>query len=251
MSLISDIQASLLPGKIIDIHVGYSRTAVLAETERGLSCGLAATLANPQFMHRCTPSVTNAGHLLEMSTSELVSLAGSESYTEVSIGLAAINALAPLDPSNYKELNAETYLLEHARGKNVAMVGHFPFVDRLKPELANLWVLELDPRAGDIPSEQAPDYLPKADMVVITATTLINHTFEGLLSLCKPASRVLLLGPSTPLSPALFDHGIDLLCGTIVTDPQTVMLGISQGASAHQLHHAGAARQVTLHKPSA
>ena len=248
MSLISDIQASLLPGKILDVHVGYSRTAVLAETERGLSCGLAATLANPQFMHRCNPSVTKAGHLLEMSTAELVNLAESESYTEVSIGLAAINALVPVDFSDCKELNAEDYLLEYARGKNVAMIGHFPFVDRLKPELANLWVLELDPRPGDIPSEQAPDYLPKADVVAITATTLINHTLEGLLALCKTSTRVMLLGPSTPMSPVLFDHGVDLLCGTIVTDPRTVMLGISQGASSHQMHHAGATRQITLEK---
>ncbi len=251
MTLISDIQASLLPGKILDVHVGYSRTAVLVETERGLSCGLAATLANPQFMHRCNPSVEKAGHLLKMSTTELVNLAESESYTEVSIGLAAINALVPMDFSTAVELNAEVYLRDHARGKNVAMIGHFPFVDQLKPELANLWVLELDPRPGDIPSEQAPDYLPKADVVAITATTLINHTLEGLLALCQPSTLVMLLGPSTPMSPVMFEHGVDLLCGTIVTDPRAAMLGISQGASSHQLHHAGATRQVTLKKPDA
>ena len=189
MTLSSDIFSSLLPGKIIGVQVGYSRTAVLAETERGLSCGLAATLANPEFMHRCNLSVSNAGHLLEMSTAELVNLAESDSYTEVSIGLAAINALVPVDPASCVELNAEDYLREHAFHKNVAMVGHFPFVERLKPDLNNLWVLELDPRPGDIPSEQAPEYIPKADVVAITATTLINHTFEGLLALCKPGTR--------------------------------------------------------------
>ncbi|MRR29075.1 hypothetical protein EG834_01770 [bacterium] len=248
MTLSSDIFTSLLPGKIIDIHVGYSRTAVLAETTRGLSCGLAATLANPAFMHRCNPSVANAGHLLEMSTAELVNLAESDSYTEVSIGLAAINALVPINPADCVELNAEVYLREHAMHKNVALVGHFPFVERLKPDLNNLWVLELDPRDGDIPAELAPEYIPKADVVAITATTLINHTFEGLLALCRPESRVMVLGPSTPLSPVLFDKGVDLLCGTIVTDPKAAFLGISQGASSHQLHEAGATMQVTLQR---
>lgn len=250
MSLISEIYATLLPGKITSIQVGYSRTAVLAETANGLSCGLAATLANPEFEHRCHPSVRNPGHLLEMSNQELVNLAESDSYTEVSIGLAAINALLPLNPTDFVELNAEEYLHKNAEGKNVAMVGHFPFVERLKPSLKNLWVLELDPRPGDLPSEAAPEYIPQADVVAITGTTLINHTFEGLLALCKPGTKVMLLGPSTPLSPILFDHGVSLLCGTIVTDPQAVMLGISQGGSSHQLHKAGATRLVTLEKKS-
>jgi uncharacterized protein (DUF4213/DUF364 family) len=248
MSLISEIYATLLPAKILSIQVGYSRTAVLAETARGLSCGLAATLANAEFEHRCHPSVRNAGHLLEMTNQELVNLAESDSYTEVSIGLAVINALIPVDPSSYVELNAEEYLRHNAEHKNVALVGHFPFVERLKPDVKNLWVLELDPRPGDLPADAAPEYIPQADVVAITATTLVNHTFEGLLALCKPTSKVMLLGPSTPLSPVLFKHGVDLLCGTIVTDPQAVMLGIGQGGSSHQLHHAGATRLITLEK---
>ena len=44
MSLISDISKTLLPGKIISVQVGYYRTAVMAETDRGITCGLAATL---------------------------------------------------------------------------------------------------------------------------------------------------------------------------------------------------------------
>jgi len=250
MSLIADISSTLLPGRILSVHVGYSRTAVLAETDHGLTCGLAATLATPNLDHRCHPSVKDAGRLLEMSSTELVNLAESDSYTEVSIGLAAINALTPVDLKACVELNAEEYLRQNASRKNVAMVGHFPFVEKLKPDLKNLWVLELDPRPGDLPAEAAQDYIPRADVVAITATTLINHTLEGLLALCKPETKVMLLGPSTPLTPVLFDRGVHLLCGTIVLDPQAVMLGISQGASSHQLHMAGATRLVTLEKDS-
>ena len=65
MSLIDEIFSTLLPGRITGIQVGYSRTAVLAETANGTSCGLAATLANAEFEHRCNPSVRNAGRLLE------------------------------------------------------------------------------------------------------------------------------------------------------------------------------------------
>lgn len=41
------------------------------------------------------------------------------------------------------------------------------------------------------------------------ASTLRNndhHTFAGLLALCRPDALVMVLGPSTPLSPVLFDY---------------------------------------------
>ena len=249
MSLIAEITSTLLPGKITGIQVGFTRTAVLAETTKGLSCGLAATFSSPGFDHRSRPSVKDAGHLLEFSTAEILALTSSPSQTEVSIGLAAINALLPMDFQNEIEINAEEYLRQNANDKNIAMVGHFVFVESLRPDVKNLWVLELNPQPGDFDASQAPEIIPQADLVVITATTLINGTFEDLMALRKPHTKVMLLGPSTPLSPILFDHGIDILSGTIVTDPQAVMLGISQGASSHQLKQEGYLRRVTLQKP--
>lgn len=248
MKILSEIRKTLLPGKILAVQVGFSRTAVLAETANGLSCGLAATLTNPGADHRSRPAVRNAGHLLEMSADELAGLVESDSHTEIAIGLAAINALLPFNQEHPVEMNADEYLLNHAVNKNVAMVGHFPFVEKLKPNVKNLWVLELNPHAGDYPAEAAPELVPQADVVVITATTLINHTLEGLLALCRPEAKVMLLGPSTPLSPVFFAHGVDVLCGTVVVDPHAVILGIGQGSSSRQLQQAGVTRMVTVER---
>ena len=249
MTLISEkIIQTLLPGKILAVQVGVSRTAVLAETDAGLRCGLAATLSNPEFDHQRQPRVRNAGRLLEMPAADLAGLIDSPSFTEVSIGVAAINALLPLSPDSYVELNAEEYLAQQGVGKNLVVVGHFPFINRLKPCVKNLWVLELNPQEGDFPAQAAPVLIPQADLVAITATTLINHTFDGLIDLCKPGSKVMLLGPSTPLSPILFDFGVDLLCGTVVVNPEVVMLGISQGASLGQLRQTGGIKMVTIDK---
>ena len=41
--LLDEIQ----PGKILSIQVGMSRTAVLAETEDGIRCGLGSNLFKP------------------------------------------------------------------------------------------------------------------------------------------------------------------------------------------------------------
>jgi len=239
---------SLLPGKILAVQVGLSRTAVVAETEAGIRCGLAATLSNVEFRHHTQPSVRKAGHLHEMTSADLAGLVESRSFTEVSIGLATINALLPRNPAQWVDLHAEDYLIEHGANKNIVVVGRFPFIDRLKPIAKNLWVLELNPKEGDLPAEAAPKVVPQADVVAITATTLINKTYQSLIELCQPQTRVVLVGPSTPLSPVMYDYGIDVLSGTIVTDPQEVLTGIGQGISFHQLRKKKVVRLVTLQK---
>jgi uncharacterized protein (DUF4213/DUF364 family) len=251
MIIHTELIQSLLPGKILAVQVGLSRTAVIAETDEGLRCGLAATLSNPDFNHRCCPSVRHAGHLHEMQAADLAGLVESNSFTEVGIGLATINALLPRHPEQWVDLNAEDYLAEHGMGKNIAVVGHFPFVDRLKALANKFWVLELAPRDGDFPAQAAPEIIPQADVVAITATTLINKTFQGLIDLCRSDARVVLIGPSTPLSPVLYEHGIDVLSGTIVTDPQVALTGIAQGISFHQLRQEKAVQLVTIQKGSA
>lgn len=239
---------TLLPGKILAVQVGFSRTAILAETDEGVRCGLAATLSNLEFEHRRRPAVHKAGHLHEMNPADLAGLIESPSFTEVSIGLATVNALLPRNPDWWKDLDAGDYLAQHGAGKSVAVVGHFPFVEPLRLYVQNLWVLELNPRDGDLPARAAPEIIPQADLIAVTATTLINKTFQGLMDLRRPDAQVVMVGPSTPLSPALYDHGIDVLSGTIVADPQAVFMGVGQGISLHQLRQAGIVRLVTMTK---
>ncbi|HVN15776.1 MAG TPA: DUF364 domain-containing protein [Anaerolineales bacterium] len=238
---------SLLPGKILSVQVGLTRTAVLAETNDGIRCGLAATLTN-RDEHEGRPAVQNAGRLQTMNYIDLASLIESYSLVETSIGLATINALLPRHPNEWVDLNAEDYLAEHGAHKNVAIVGHFPFVDRLRSLTQNLWVLELNPRDGDLPAQAAPEVVPQSDVLAITATTLINKTFQGLIDLCRPDTTVILVGPSAPLSPVMYDYGIDVLFGTIVTDPQSALLGVGQGISLRQLQQEKLVRLVTLTK---
>jgi uncharacterized protein (DUF4213/DUF364 family) len=59
---------------------------------------------------------------------------------------------------------------------------------------------------------------------------------------------VVLIGPSSPLSPVLFNHGVDIISGTVVADPEKAMLGISQGSSLSQLRSEGCIQLVTMKK---
>jgi uncharacterized protein (DUF4213/DUF364 family) len=77
--------------------------------------------------------------------------------------------------------------------------------------------------------------VPQADIVAITGSAFINHTVERLLGLCRPKSFVVVLGPTTPLSPVLFDHGADVVSGTRVVEPELALRCLSEGATFRQI----------------
>jgi hypothetical protein len=154
---------------------------------------------------------------------------------EAGIGIAAINSLLEFDENDAVEVNASEVLMERGAGKNVAIVGHFPFIPKVKKAVNNLWVIEQNPVEGDHPANAASDIIPRADVVAITGSSLINHTLDDLLGLCKPEAFVVILGPSTPISPVLFDHGANIIAGSKVIDETAVLNAISQGATFQQV----------------
>jgi uncharacterized protein (DUF4213/DUF364 family) len=149
--------------------------------------------------------------------------------------MAALNALLDVDEARCEELNALKIILERGAGRHIAIVGHFPFVDRVRAKAEKCWVLELEPRPGDEPAERAAEILPSADVVAMTGTSLINHTFEGLIEHCHPDAYVVLLGASAPLTPLLFEHGVDAVAGTLVIDAEAAARAVSQGAAFPQI----------------
>ena len=108
-------------------------------------------------------------------------------------------------------------------------------------------MLELQPSGEDLSADAASDVIPRADVLAITGTTLINHTFEELMALRRAEALVLVLGPSTPLSPVLFDHGVHFISGSVVEDVDSVLRAVSQGANFRQVHRQGV-RLVTIRK---
>lgn len=145
-----------------------------------------------------------------------------------SLAMAAVNSLLP-PPAEDAPLPGQDILLSRSQGKNVAVVGHFPFVNVLRPVCAQLWVLEKRPRPGDTDASLAGEILPRADLVAVTGTTLLNGTLAGLLGLCRPDAFVVMLGPTTPFAKVLFDCGIHVLAGCEVPDPEAALAGIRAG----------------------
>jgi uncharacterized protein (DUF4213/DUF364 family) len=224
------------------ILVGAFWTAVVLETHPP-RCGLASTLRAESGGP--WPPVVRAGRLMERTGRELAEMLRSERILEASIGMAAANALLEVDETGLPEVNAEQIVMEQGAGRRVAIVGHFPFIDRVREAAAQCWVLELHPGPGDLPADLAAEVLPQADVVALTGTSLINHTFDDLIGLCRPDAFVLLLGPSTPLSPVPFEAGVNALSGTRVDDTEQVLFSVGQGATFRQIKRRGGLRLLT------
>ncbi len=184
--------------------------------------------------HPCHGRIRSVGKMRGKSSIELAEFALSDNLLEASIGMATINSLIDIDEAKCSNVNAADILVEKGRDKNVAIVGHFPFTERLKKVAKKLWILELKPRGEDLPAEAAEDILPQVDVVGLTGTSLINHTFEDLMKLCKD-KFVVMVGPTSPLSPVLFDYGVDIISGIKVIQPKRMLACISEGAMFKQI----------------
>jgi uncharacterized protein (DUF4213/DUF364 family) len=228
-----------------DVRIGRHWTAVAVRRTQGVQAGLASALSGPEDHPHSRPPVRDAGRLLERSAADLAQMIRSESVTEASVGLATVNALLRVDVPACVEVNAGEVLVDKGADKRVAIVGHFPFIPRVRRAARRLWVLELRPREGDLPANQAAEVLPQADVVGITGSTLVNHTFDDLISLCRPDAFVMVMGGSTPLSPVFFDLGVDAVAGTYVVDAAAALLTVSEGATFRQI---GGKRLLTLFK---
>lgn len=245
MSAIDDlIAASRAAGDqpIQGVQVGLYWTAVQA----GGAIGLASTIQDASCCQAI--ELAGAGELHELNAEALTDRLRVARPLEAGIGLATVNALLAPHAGPGVQINALNVLIERGRGKHIALVGHFNFTDRLREAAGRLSVLELEPFPGDLPASAAPDVLPDADVIGLTSSTLVNHTFDGLAALFPANAVVVMIGPSTPLSPVLFDYGVSILAGSVIDDPEFVWHAVAQGSALHDKRTG--LRRVTLVRDS-
>ena len=207
-----------------------SRQLGLASLVSHVLAGLAPAATVPATAHAA------AGLLLDPATTNT---------DAASLAMAAVNSLLP-SPAGATTAAGQDVLLTYGRGRRVAVVGHFPFVEKLRDSFADFQVLEKRPKPGDLPADKAGEILPRADVVAITGTTLLNGTLAGLLAACRPDALVIMLGPTTPFAASLFACGIDVLAGCDVPEPAAALAGIRAGNCFKGLH---GVRQLTWVRP--
>ena len=227
--LLTDIYSSIkgLPdAPVKDILLGDHLVAVTADKAGICTRAMSHGLDNEEKPYDFTGGAFDLASLLINPP--------KDTPNAIAYGFAALNSLLPI-PETAFPLKAQDLLLKHGKGKNAAVIGHFPFVEKLKSEFNNLWVLEMNPRPGDIMFDKAAEILPMADVVAVTATTLLNGTCAEILDLISEKAFTIMLGPTTPFASCLFDWGIDVLAGCAITHPSAAFSGIKEGLTYRQL----------------
>jgi len=213
--------------KIKDTRAGLGYTCVLLDNG---ACGLAYTFRN-ELGDGCGV-LPEAGNLIGADAAELIPWLKDKNLLKASIGMAAVNSAINVAAKKWDSGNVLTEL-RIDKGDTFGMVGNFgPILSRVQSMTDKIYVFEqhIPKNSGFYPEEAIPRYLPDCDVIVITATSIINHTADGVIGCCGRAREICVVGPSTPLCPEVMGrYGITLLAGSIVNDPEKLLRIVSQG----------------------
>lgn len=233
LKVIDDLISSIDSDFEIKEFVGGERFNLV----RSKNYGLASTLGQRY-----------EGKISVRTAKELSMLCYSKNVSEASVGLAAINSLIDVDEGKLIDINARDIIVGLSEEKNVSVIGYFPFVEELRKVAKNLFVMEMRQKEGTYPEEAKDHLIPVSDVVVISGTTLINHTFYSIISLCRSDAKKILLGPSTPLSEVLFDYGVDVVSGIVVKRGTELRRFVERGLNFREIKKHGLVSLGTLLK---
>ncbi len=215
------------------IGVGYTGV-VLSDGHGGVSY---------TFRESLGPScgvIREAGKLRGTPVSEAARWMLSENLAEASVGAAAVNAVLNrgfLPGKNIAEAVSCT------EDDVIGMVGWFcPLVWKFQ-QASRFYLFEQRPEtcspsgiAQIMEADLAPQYLGTCTKVVLTGTSFINGTADGLLAACRGAREIILVGASTPMCPpVLAEYGVTLLAGTQIRDAGRMMRIVAEGGGGMDL----------------
>lgn len=176
------------------------------------------------------------------------------------LGIAVLNALSAscwelMSDKGYELVTGVDAFdeIEIIPDRKAVVVGALiPIMKKLIKANADFHVLEMDAKTLKphemvyyAPADQAAKYVPDADLLVITGTTLLNDTLTGLLSMSKPGAQVIVTGPTASMLPdAFFKYGVKVLGGVLVTKPDELLDIISEAGSGYHFFGKSAERLI-------
>ena len=218
---------------VTDVRIGLGYTAVQLDTG---SVGLAYTFRD-KAEHGC--SVFHGKRPLAGSPAgEILQFITSNTMLERTIGVAAANALFNTAEATATMADCQSCegdlldVLSLTKEDRVGMVGYFgPLVPKIKERAAELHIFEenIARAEGLCPGSSAAELLPSCSVAIITATSILNGSFEHIAAAASNCRIKAVLGPSTPLAPAVFnEYGVTHLSGVVSVDSRSILRGISE-----------------------
>jgi uncharacterized protein (DUF4213/DUF364 family) len=225
MALLEELITSVeIPGhRMQEVVTGrYWSLVAASQTETGrVHYGLAPIGGSPDSISldpNEAPGAAPTDSYIGRPTAGITKLALSDNALEASVGMATLNAVIAgrLDPHRFRPGR-----LPRATGKRVVLVGEFPFAESLRSMAKDLRVVEEIRDSNTYENTGAERFISEADIVLIRGSAALSRSLESLLELAGSCLTIL-YGPSTPLSPVLFEYGADQLVGVRVRDEEAV-----------------------------
>lgn len=184
-----------------------------------------------------------------MKASDLLSDLHSKEPLKTATAIATLNALSAVCINKGLIGNCKLNINVDAKdavnlsvNRPVALVGALvPFLQVLKKRGGTWWVLEQDKRTlrpGEIehfvPAEQYSEVIPKADVIVVTGVTLVNHSLENILDIAKPGAEIVVVGPTASMLPEpMFERGVSAVGGVLVKEPDRILNILAAAGSGY------------------
>jgi uncharacterized protein (DUF4213/DUF364 family) len=159
------------------------------------------------------------------------------------LGVAVLCAVAPRDPNTMGK-NSDEFYSGINTDSRVGLIGYMPPIIRKLKDRCELLCFD---RAVDLKGttediqvcgmEEQEILLPTCDYVVISGTSLINHSLESLLAMSTNARGIIVNGFSLPFYPQAFtDTGVTALGAARFPDrAHEIFKDVSLAAGRHLL----------------
>ncbi len=219
-------KAKELTVKDVRIGLGY----IIVELDNGWA-GISYSFLKELNIQTCTV-LESAGSLIGEKASFLLEGLFSYNLLDCSLALASANAII-----NSSVESVDIDIINQIESEDrVVMVGYFaPLIKAIQNQTKSFVICERTPRGESLPDYAAYFELKKADIAIITATSIINKTIDSLLEWCKSARIVAIMGPSTPMDEDIFKGKATHLCGSLISDNEKAKLIISQAGGTKKL----------------
>jgi len=246
LALIRDKIPNLREICVSKVCIGLGYTGVKLDTGH---IGVCHSLLN-ELALGCCQMVKRAGTLADSPATELSSSAKSWDMSESIVGVATLNALSQmvLDKEKEKYLITEGNFMDYMVNKigkkdTVALVGCIePFTEILRKKARHLYIFERNPTLFDeqmLPDTACEEFLPKADIVIVTGSSIANKTIDHVLGLSQGAKEIGVVGPSAGLIPnPLFKRGVTIIGSIKAVNADRLLQIIAEGGGTPQIKSA-------------
>lgn len=161
------------------------------------------------------------------------------------VGMACLKSLLPV-PEDAFSGNAIPMIEAVAKDVPTCFIGYFKEAAEWREMGRPVQIVELFPRPGDIHWNDADEVLGSARIVLMSGLTVVNETLSAVIRRSPSACIRIMMGPTVPPSPVLFDCGIDMLGVTLVSNMELMARYAELGGGGISNSPPGALERITI-----